>query len=92
MKRYIKLTCGIAALFIVLTLEGCAKPAVSPEPPPIAAPAPTAAAEPMQEPESRYTIAWMSDTQHYSNRFPDIFYAMTAYLRLSLIHIPSPRD
>ena len=23
----------------------------------------------------------MSDTQHYSNRFPDIFYAMTAYLR-----------
>ena len=35
----------------------------------------------MQEPESRYTIAWMSDTQHYSNRFPDIFYAMTAYLR-----------
>jgi hypothetical protein len=81
MKRYIKLTCGIAALFIVLTLEGCAKPAVSPEPPPTAAPAPAAAAEPMQEPESRYTIAWMSDTQHYSNRFPDIFYAMTAYLR-----------
>ena len=81
MKRYIKLTCGIAALFIVLTLEGCAKPAVSPEPSPPAAPAPTAAVEPMQEPESRYTIAWMSDTQHYSNRFPDIFYAMTAYLR-----------
>ena len=73
MKRFIKLTCVIAALFIVLTLEGCAKPAVSPESPPTAAPAPAAAAENMQEPESRYTIAWMSDTQHYSNRFPSTF-------------------
>lgn len=27
-----------------------------------------------------YTIAWMSDTQHYSEEFPDHYYAMTEFL------------
>ena len=79
MKHCIRLTSGVAALFIALALLGCSRPAVSPAP---AAPSPAPSTPaPIQEPESRYTIAWMSDTQHYSNRFPDTFYAMTAYLR-----------
>ncbi len=28
-----------------------------------------------------YTIAWMSDPQHYSKKFPEYYYAMTTFLR-----------
>ena len=28
-----------------------------------------------------YTIAWISDPQHYSEKFPDTYYAMTSFLR-----------
>ena len=28
-----------------------------------------------------YTIAWMSDPQHYSKKFPETYYAMTSFLR-----------
>ena len=28
-----------------------------------------------------YTIAWISDPQHYSKKFPDYYYAMTLFLR-----------
>ncbi len=28
-----------------------------------------------------YTIAWMSDPQHYSKKFPETYYAMTGFLR-----------
>lgn len=27
-----------------------------------------------------YTVAWISDTQHYSDKFPYVFYSMTEYL------------
>ncbi len=32
-------------------------------------------------PEGVYTIAWMSDPQHYSKKFPETYYAMTSFLR-----------
>ena len=48
-------------------------------------------AEPTEEPtpvpqryaamEGVYTIAWMSDPQHYSKKFPETYYAMTSFLR-----------
>lgn len=31
--------------------------------------------------EGIYTIAWMSDPQHYSKKFPETYYAMTSFLR-----------
>ena len=40
-------------------------------------PAPT----PSVRPNVSYTIAWISDTQHYSADYPDTFLAMTRYLR-----------
>lgn len=63
-------------LVISLLLCGCAAqtaaqaPELTPAPLPTRSPAPTP-----------YTIAWMSDTQHYYGRFEDTFPAMTAYLR-----------
>ncbi len=32
-------------------------------------------------PDGVYTIAWMSDPQHYSKKFPETYYAMTSFLR-----------
>ncbi len=32
-------------------------------------------------PDGVYTIAWMSDPQHYSKKFPETYYAMTTFLR-----------
>ena len=31
--------------------------------------------------DGEYTIAWMSDPQHYSKKFPETYYAMTGFLR-----------
>ena len=31
-------------------------------------------------PEGVYTIAWISDPQHYSKKFPETYYAMTGFL------------
>lgn len=58
-----------------------------PLPTPAQTPVPTAAPEPTPEPvkyvarDGVYTIAWISDPQHYSEKFPDSYYAMTAFLR-----------
>jgi len=41
----------------------------------------TAAYAPSSPSSLAYTIAWMSDTQHYSAGYPDTFLAMTRYLR-----------
>lgn len=49
-------------------------PTDSPEPPPDAPPRYIAA-------DGVYTIAWMSDPQHYSKKFPETYYAMTTFLR-----------
>ncbi len=80
MRRTALFTVIIIIITAALLPSGCARSASTvtltaktPEP----APEPTA--EPAEAP--RYTIAWISDTQHYSNRFPDTFYAMTEYLR-----------
>ncbi|MBQ6704288.1 MAG: metallophosphoesterase, partial [Clostridia bacterium] len=77
MKRIISI---IFTITILLTLCGCAPQA---EPMPAPAPAPTLVPTPVPTPEPPevYTIAWMSDTQHYSREFPETFYAMTEYLK-----------
>ena len=77
MKR---ITYVMVIIVILLALNGCAP---APEPLPEAAPAPTPVPTPVPTPEPPevYTIAWMSDTQHYSREFPDTFYAMTEYLK-----------
>jgi DNA repair exonuclease len=62
-------------------------PTPVPTPAPTAAPTDTPAPEPTSIPpkfaaaDGVYTIAWISDPQHYSEKFPDSYYAMTAFLR-----------
>ena len=64
-----------------------AMPPVSEETPePTAEPTPEPTAEPAAAPryivaDGVYTIAWMSDPQHYSKKFPEYYYAMTSFLR-----------
>ena len=59
-------------------------PAVSPDPTdePTALPstAPAKASETYAAGDGIYTIAWMSDPQHYSKKFPETYYAMTSFL------------
>ncbi len=55
-------------------------------PEPTAEPTPEPTAEPTAAPryivaDGVYTIAWMSDPQHYSKKFPEYYYAMTSFLR-----------
>ena len=64
---------------------------VPPTPQDTAAPTAEPTSEPTEEPtptpqryvaeEGVYTIAWMSDPQHYSKKFPETYYAMTSFLR-----------
>lgn len=71
----------------IVTPAGSAAP--TPAPVPEATPEPTAAPTPEPTPEptayaaagNDYTIAWMSDPQHYSEEFPEKYDAMTAFLR-----------
>ena len=74
MKRIV---CILSIIIILLALGGCApaEPAAAPASTPLPTP------EPTPEPPKVYTIAWISDTQHYSREFPDTFYAMTEYLK-----------
>ncbi len=52
---------------------------------PIATVSPSPTPEPTPQPylakDGVYTIAWMSDTQHYANKFPESYLCMTAFLR-----------
>lgn len=76
---------------LVLIFAGCSAPIVESEPTPVstAVPTPTPAPTPVPTPtpqpihpaEGIYTIAWISDTQHYSRKFPETFLAMTEFLR-----------
>ena len=77
-------------LFLALLgLAACARPAVEQIPLPSATPAPAPTPLPTPTPvpdaltarEGVYTIAWLSDTQYYSSKWPETFYAMTAFLR-----------
>ena len=54
-------------------------PAQTPDPTPEPTPEPTVPAYTAEG--DAYTIAWMSDPQHYSEEFPEKYYAMTAFLR-----------
>ena len=51
-------------------------PALTAEP----TPDPTAAPPKYTAADGVYTIAWMSDPQHYSKKFPETYYAMTSFL------------
>ncbi|MDO4564231.1 MAG: metallophosphoesterase [Clostridia bacterium] len=53
------------------------------EPTPTSTPAPTPVPEPYEVGEGVYSIAWLSDTQHYSAQFPEIFLSMTEFLSLN---------
>lgn len=58
-------------------------PTQTPTPAPTAAPTPVATpgpADALRPAENVYTIAWLSDTQHYSKKFPASFAAQTEYL------------
>ena len=57
------------------TPESTTKPTEQPTEEPTPKPQRYAAAE------NVYTIAWMSDPQHYSKKFPETYYAMTSFLR-----------
>ncbi len=54
---------------------------------PTDAPAVLPTADPTEKPQPYlagngvYTIAWISDPQHYSEQFPDVYYGMTSFLR-----------
>lgn len=63
------------------TPDHTAEPTVFLTPTPEATPEPTE--EPLRyaAPNGVYTIAWMSDPQHYSKKFPEIYYSMTSFLR-----------
>ena len=69
------------------TTANATMPTVSEETPePTAEPTPEPTAEPTAAPryivaDGVYTIAWMSDPQHYSKKFPEYYYSMTSFLR-----------
>lgn len=64
-------------------------------PPPPARP--TATPDPLQPESGAYTIAWLSDTQHYSRKYPVIYREQTQFLkdnaaRLNLVYIVHTGD
>ncbi len=44
-------------------------------------PTPVALPDPLRAENGAYTIAWITDTQHYSREYPETFYAMTRFLQ-----------
>lgn len=54
-------------------------PTFTPAPTPV--PTPTPVPDALTAQDGAYTIAWLSDTQYYSQKWPDTFYAMTRFLR-----------
>ena len=72
---------------VPVVAQATSQPAAVPSatPAPTAAPTETPAAT-AQTPryvakDGVYTIAWMSDPQHYSKKFPEFYYSMTEFLR-----------
>lgn len=71
------------------------KPTTPPEPTPL--PTPTPIPDALSAGEGVYTIAWLSDTQHYSKKYPGAYFAMTHFLsaereRLKLAYIAHTGD
>lgn len=64
----------------IVISEPAATPTDSPTPP-TATPIPTPTPAPYEASKGVYTIAWFSDTQHYSALFPNTFYVMTEFFR-----------
>lgn len=80
---------GSAASAVALLPETTATPTPAPQP--------TAAPDPLRPPEGAYTIAWLSDTQHYSRKYPLIYLDQTAFLkqeagRLNLAYVVHTGD
>jgi hypothetical protein len=78
-----------AASDVIAIVTPAVTDAPTPAPVPESTPEPTEepAEEPTPEPKAYiaegevYAIAWMSDPQHYSELFPEKYYAMTSFLR-----------
>ena len=72
-----------APVAVAITPVPTAAPAASPSPAPTPKPTPmpTPDPDPLTAAPGVYTIAWLSDTQYYSQKWPDTFYTMTAFLR-----------
>ncbi len=71
-------------LTIAATPAPTSIPTPTPEPTPDPTPEPTPTPDPhtlLPAEPGTYTIAWLSDTQHYSKKFPETFRAMTGWLR-----------
>lgn len=100
-------------IIFLLLFSGCAvkkpltefsvpapKPTVSlpaSTPSPVSTPTATPDPDPLTATEGVYTIAWISDPQHYSAKFPETYYAMTQFLaqqqdRLNLEYIVHTGD
>jgi len=81
----------ILFLCVLLGLAACARQVVEPIPLPSATssikpfatpvPTPTPVPDALSARPGTYTIAWLSDTQYYSRKWPETFYTMTAFLR-----------
>lgn len=75
----------------IQTVQPASDPTPSSTPEPTPSSTPQTSIEPTPEPtptpkkyvaeDGVYTVAWMSDPQHYSKKFPETYYAMTAFLR-----------
>lgn len=71
------------------------KPAPSPDPTP--RPSPSPKPDKLTAEEGVYTVAWISDTQHYSKKYPYIYYEMASFLskereRLNIAYIVHTGD
>ncbi|MDR0839932.1 MAG: metallophosphoesterase [Christensenellaceae bacterium] len=83
-----KRICILLYIACLVGLCGCAAapaslPSVTPLPlSPVATPAPpTPTPDALSAQGGVYTFAWISDTQYYSRSYPEIYAAMTAFLR-----------
>lgn len=66
---------------LIVTIDLQPQPTDTPIPTEAPTPAPTDTPKPYVAQNRIYTIAWISDPQHYSKKFPETYYAMTAFLR-----------
>lgn len=70
-----------SAIPLPQTPEPTAEPTVIPTPEPTSTPEPTPTPLPYEPADGVYTIAWISDPQHYSAKFPELYESMTSFLR-----------
>lgn len=90
MEARIRKRIALSALLLLALLAACKGPAepavvafdISQTPTPAAPPTPTPTprVDALNAAPGVYTLAWLSDTQHYSENYPETFYEMTRFL------------